>query len=418
MIAKFKIESQDIWAAQKSMRKIIPKTPLQILLNYVIIPILIFIVYFDRSWNPMVIPLINILIGLLHVLIWIFVAHPLIEKIIFYIRSWNEVQSLKKASEFGLREIIITDDEISIYSKGTTKQYQRKDILKIEYDHLRYFIYFRDNSYFVIKKSPENLSQEDLKVFNNLIEQYIYDIKTKPLRKLPELPTILQIIILIVYFIALMNPNKLWTNPYYQIEKEIFSLFEHVDSKNTSLSVIKSNLTADDINQVRRKFLKIQEEYSPPNNDFHLVNLIGEAEEQYLKKLHTPTEKTNRVYSGESEHFLVNDLELEIIFDKIKVHEGKITVKDKEVFIVDKVRITLKINFDDNSEEIFVLKETASGSEYNMVNSSTGEISNSIYVTNQQGEYITFDNVKDFEIVIEWIKKNDNQIYEEKILLN
>lgn len=228
-------------------------------------------------------------------------------------------------------------------------------------------------------------------------------------------------------FTSFSPSQKETTGPVYEIEKDVYELFEYV-SEDSSESIIKDNLTVEEIDNVRRNMHKILEELDPPTHvRMPLSNLVKEAEKQYLEKIHVPTEETNRIFSGESEHFFIDDFEVEVIFDKIKFYESELFIKDNSGISVDALdEFTVEIStiFHERHEKrihTFVYSEDIA--DYvDLEQIIVGGTEYLLFINEEAGftiiEPTTFEDINKIELIVQWKEKDKEQMNEETIILS
>jgi hypothetical protein len=434
MKAKFKIESQDIWAAQKNKWQISnedKKEKKKEKVRYVIY-IIIFISLIlcikkkiDYSLDQWAVAFVELIIAL-------FAFVPLMVQLMYALICWIQRKYLLKKSFFG-DEITIIVDENGITTSPENKNSKLlrwQDIVQAGEDDLRYFLYSTDKKTItIVKKEPYNLTKEEQEKFNEKIKKNLNNfIRSKPFINKPlfSIRIALVVVLLIMLFTSLTPSQKETTGPVYELEQEVYGLFEYV-GEDISESIIKDNLTVEEIDNVRRNMHKIFEELDPATHvRMPLSNLVKEAEKQYLEKIHVPTEETNRIFSGESEHFLIDNFEVEVIFDKIKYHESELFIKDNSgisVESLDEFTVEISTIFHERHEKrIYTFVYSEDIADYiDLEQIIVGGTEYLLFINEETGftiiEPTAFEDINKIELIVQWKEKDKEQIHEERITL-
>ncbi|MCU9595864.1 YcxB family protein [Caldibacillus thermolactis] len=435
MKAKFKIESQDIWAAQKNKWQISnddKKEKKKEIIRYVIY-IIIFIsliIWFEKS-QKVDYSLAKWGIAFVELIIVLFAFVPLVVQLLYVLICWIQRKHLLKKSFFGNESTIIVDENGITTSPENkkSKSLRWQDIVQVGEDDFRYFLYLTDKTFIIVKKEPHNLTKEEQVKFNEKIKKNLNNfIRSKPFINKPlfSIRIVLVVVLLIMLLTSLTPSQKETTGPVYELEQDVYGLFEYV-GEDISESIIKDNLTVEEIDNVRRNMHKIFEELdSATHVRIPLSNLVNEAEKQYLEKIHVPTKETNRIFSGESEHFFIDNFEVEVIFDKIKYHESELFIKDNSGISVDALdeftveistifherhekRIHTFVYSEDIADYIDIEQIIVGGTEYLLfINEETG-----FTII----EPTAFEDINKIELIIQWKEKSKEQLYEERLLL-
>jgi len=147
----YKIEPEDIKAAQKNAVETTPEIQKRYRLIDTISPIILLIFLFLTSTNETIYG--KIMFSIVHTFFWWFVIIPFLHQWLFELIYWIERKKLNEAY-IGQYELNINENEITINSKRGPKTYRWEDVLRVEEDEFRYFFYLTDNTYFLVKKKP------------------------------------------------------------------------------------------------------------------------------------------------------------------------------------------------------------------------------------------------------------------------
>lgn len=425
MKVHYKIEPKDIKAIQKNAIQTTPEIQKRNRLMNANTPVILFILLFLASTNETIYG--RIMSSLFHMFILSFVIIPFLDQLIVSLVSWIDRRKYLNEFYIGEREVNLDENEITINTKQGPKTYRWEDVLRVEEDEFRYFFYFTNNTFFLVKKKPDNLSNEEINEFNDFIQkcrkEYTnYRIKAK---KFPVLPLSLRIILLAIYLMVYVgNPlYQIWTNPLNEVEDEVYGLFESVGDEN-SKPVIKETLTPEQIDNVRHKLYRIIDETnSTSNKKSKLIGLVSQAEEQYLQKYHVPNEKTNRFYSGESENWKVENFGIEIIFDRFRTIEGTLSMKNQTEFLADYLDVKFEIKIKGKNTKVYHSKTLSSdvpytlNSDLNLAENTTGKISWLMNLTNKDGEPVKFEDIEQISLLVQWKGQNEKVFMVERIEL-
>ncbi|KAB8126000.1 YcxB family protein [Gracilibacillus oryzae] len=404
----YELKPTDLWNLQKHAKEFSSTIKRYNRNTYVLITISSFFLFSLTAYRmDLPIPLI-IIYGLFHTFFWAASISPLFIGFMYFIKSNNVRRQLEREDFFGEYKLFMEEDGLTVKSPLKKKTYQWNDFIgKYETDSY-YFLIYSGKEAVIIPKSSKELD-DYLKTYIRFEPSTINSKRVK-----------IQIILLIIYLLSFFISNfNEWTDPLHKIKADTAELFVSFEDKSNLQ--ITSSVTQEQIDKLNDKLISVPATEDNLAEKFQIANWIREAEEQLYEDL--PEDQITRTYHGEGEYWKIEDYRVKVSPILFRTYEGIMHMKDQDTYHADYLMTEFHVVFK-WGKDMKIHREHRSSkikgdnlNELDISSKSTGEFPNNREELDENGDPVTFEDIEEIYVIIQWKGENQDDLFEEKITL-
>lgn len=302
--AIFKLDAKDWLAAEENYRKTSETFKRNMKIEYWVFTIIIFLIMiWDKKdipnayFNDLFPTYSKLGFFMFHFIAWHFLIYPILGPKAYYLGNLLKINHLKeKDSFFGQRKMKIDDSGLAIeLPDSTTIHYKWDKFIRVSEDDFRYYLYLTDVRMTIIKKTAENLTDQEQNEMNALIKKYTQSLIVQESNEKKDFTIWYKMrpILLTLYLLIFIQNYFDWGISADEAEKVAYALFKKTDELDNRL-FIREDLTQKDIDYAWELLSYVEEfhekyefTWSRSNGStraYFISNLISTAQNQFNKR--------------------------------------------------------------------------------------------------------------------------------------